>query len=289
MYHKFPEYSAVWKGIFGGYQSPGCYEFSYSLNYNELQINTLFYHVISSDKIYYSPDMITGMCNYNSTGSYSHSSPGAIREDTIARKVYFLPTGSSTETLLYDFNLNVGDTVKTYITSVCMPGVIVTQIDSIFIHGSYRKQWTIERPGCLFNNHGKIIEGIGSTMGLLEPMVNFEWWGTLTCFSQDYEDIYSIDSSSCIFPLTSNVFSILKNSSSVSIYPNPTKNSITISQTEPSFTNYEIYDLNSRLISENKIQRILQNVDLSSYAEGMYIVKLIGKEKIEFKKIVVVE
>jgi hypothetical protein len=73
------------------------------------------------------------------------------------------------------------------------------------------------------------------------------------------------------------------------IYPNPAKNSITISQTEPSFTKYEIYDLNGRLVSENKIQSILQKVDLSSYAEGMYIVKLIGGQKVEFKKIVVVE
>ncbi len=75
----------------------------------------------------------------------------------------------------------------------------------------------------------------------------------------------------------------------LAIYPNPTKNSMTISQTEKIFTAYEIYDLNGRLISENKIQSILQKVDLSNYAEGMYVVKLIGKEKVEFKKIVVVE
>lgn len=73
------------------------------------------------------------------------------------------------------------------------------------------------------------------------------------------------------------------------IFPNPAKNSITISQTEPTFNKYEIYDLNGRLVSENKIQSILQKVDLSSYPEGMYIVKLIGNQKVEFKKIVVVE
>lgn len=75
----------------------------------------------------------------------------------------------------------------------------------------------------------------------------------------------------------------------LAIYPNPTKNSITIYQTEKTFTAYEIYDLNGKLISANKIQSNLQKVDLSNYAEGMYVLKLIGKEKIEFKKIVVVE
>jgi subtilisin family serine protease len=73
------------------------------------------------------------------------------------------------------------------------------------------------------------------------------------------------------------------------IFPNPTKNSITISQTEPTFNKYEIYSLNGNLVSENKIQSIQQKVDLSGYAEGMYIVKLIGDQKVEFKKIVVTE
>ena len=73
------------------------------------------------------------------------------------------------------------------------------------------------------------------------------------------------------------------------IFPNPAKNSITISQTEPTFNKYEIYSLNGRLVAENKITSILQKVDLTGYAEGMYIVKLIGTQKVEFKKIVVVE
>ncbi|MBC7694331.1 MAG: S8 family peptidase [Burkholderiales bacterium] len=73
------------------------------------------------------------------------------------------------------------------------------------------------------------------------------------------------------------------------IFPNPAKTSITISQTEPTFNRYEIYDINGKLISENKIQNILQKVNLTNYAEGMYIVKLIGNQKVAFKKIVVIE
>ena len=73
------------------------------------------------------------------------------------------------------------------------------------------------------------------------------------------------------------------------IFPNPAKNSITISQTEPSFKKYEIYSINGKLVAESKINGILQKVDLSGYAEGMYIVKLIGNQKVEFKKIVVTE
>ncbi len=75
----------------------------------------------------------------------------------------------------------------------------------------------------------------------------------------------------------------------LNIFPNPAKNSIIISQTEKKYTTYEIYYLNGRLISENKLHNIKQKVDLSDFAEGMYIVKLIGTDKTTFKKIVVIE
>lgn len=73
------------------------------------------------------------------------------------------------------------------------------------------------------------------------------------------------------------------------IFPNPTKNTVTIFQTEKMFTTYEIYSLNGTLITENKIETINQKIDLSSYSKGMYLMKLIGKEKTAFKKIVVID
>jgi subtilisin family serine protease len=89
--------------------------------------------------------------------------------------------------------------------------------------------------------------------------------------------------------IATGIKEIKLNESELIIFPNPTKNNITIFQTEKIFTTYEIYALNGKLISENKITTTNQKVDLSGYSEGMYIVKLIGKEKTTFKKIVVVE
>lgn len=73
------------------------------------------------------------------------------------------------------------------------------------------------------------------------------------------------------------------------IFPNPAKNLITITQTEKSFTTYEIYSLHGTLISENKIETTIQKVDLSTYSKGIYLVKLIGKEKTVFKKVVLID
>ncbi len=89
--------------------------------------------------------------------------------------------------------------------------------------------------------------------------------------------------------ISTNITPSLILSVDLNIFPNPAKNSITISQTEPSFNKYEIYSLNGKLVKESKINGILQKVDLTGYAEGMYIVKLIGNQKVELKKIVITE
>ena len=89
--------------------------------------------------------------------------------------------------------------------------------------------------------------------------------------------------------ITTGISSNTISDNGLSIYPNPTKNNITISQTDKIYHSYEIYNLNGQLLFEEKIQNILQKVDLSSYTEGMYIIKLIGKERTLAKKIIVCE
>jgi serine protease len=89
------------------------------------------------------------------------------------------------------------------------------------------------------------------------------------------------------FPTRDNVKTISEEA--LSIFPNPAKGSFVISQSKLSFTKYEIYDINGRLISEENISSMYQTVDLKAYSEGIYIVKLISREKVEFKKIVVLE
>jgi len=46
--------------------------------------------------------------------------------------------------------------------------------------------------------------------------------------------------------------------------------------------------LNGQLLSENKIEGTNHTIEVANYAEGMYILKLIGKQTVEFKKIAVV-
>ena len=72
----------------------------------------------------------------------------------------------------------------------------------------------------------------------------------------------------------------------INIYPNPTKNSITISQEKQAFTKYEVYTLDGKLIQADALTGAVQTLDMEAYAEGMYLLKFSGPQGTAFKKIV---
>jgi subtilisin family serine protease len=89
--------------------------------------------------------------------------------------------------------------------------------------------------------------------------------------------------------LTTNVNESVSSDKQWQLFPNPAKNNITVSQTVYIFHQYEIYNLSGQRIAAYKIHSTLQTIDLSEFSEGMYMVKLIGEQKVEIKKIVVVK
>ena len=78
-------------------------------------------------------------------------------------------------------------------------------------------------------------------------------------------------------------------SNSFNVFPNPTKNFITITQNNLDFKSFEIYAVSGQLIAKNIINSVTEKIDLSSYSKGLYMIKLIGDDKQLVKKIVLVE
>ena len=124
-----------------------------------------------------------------------------IREEN--KRVFVLPNPTSAESeeyLAYDFNLTVGDTVPDpyYYQTPGGPSdynLVIHTIDSIFISGTWRKRYQI-------NSFPDIIEGVGSSSGLLNPL-NYAWSGScqiaLRCYiEQGVADFFT---SNCELPL----------------------------------------------------------------------------------------
>lgn len=193
-----------------------------------------------------------GCFNGNPLPGYGYM--GALRDDTIQKKIFFRLPNSSSDTLLYNFNLNVGDTVKSFLSSLdCNNGQIVA-IDSILIGNNYRKRFKLS---C---NPTYIIEGIGATTGLLEKFGSFETAGDLLCFSVNNQTLYP-NNNTCQ-PLAANP--VQKIDLELKLSPNPftTETLLTIGEPQhnASLSLYNMYGQEVRRISsisgkEVKIRR----------------------------------
>jgi hypothetical protein len=205
---------------------------------------------------------------------------GAIRSDTL-KHVYVFSAYDTSESLLYDFNLAVGDTLPlTFNYSTYYYNVnIVHSVDSIFMDSEFRRRFNI----CTTVNSNvviSLIEGVGSTKGLFGSLVLppiSEYVNELICFYLNNELWYSSNSSPCKIYSCSD-----EGTSEIAVYPNPVGSEIGLSFYGISGT----YDL----IIINASGQIVhsENIDVSAHpihsiykklARGIYIVRLNNKAK----------
>ena len=224
IYHQFPDSNAIWNVTYGGYQAQ-CSKYSYTLTSDTI-VNSVTYKKIYQQKSNYPNDPWTSGCDWCCPSPAIIYYAGALREDIVAKKVFYLPVSASSDTLLYDFNLAVGDPVPLSINNWC-PALQVESIDSVLIGTSYRKRWNMADPNinCV-STTSSVIEGIGNTFGLLERFDFFEQGGHLDCFSQNNQSLYPTYSPNSGCTIVSGVEELVQVGFTVS--PNPLSYQTTI-------------------------------------------------------------
>lgn len=180
VYHPFPDSNAVW-GMMAWCTDWNCGTYRYMQDYmaGDTAIDGTAYKIINQNV---SPDYEGCTCTIP-----EDLGPGFLREDTVARKVYWRFPGSTSDTLLYDFTLEVGDTLGGLYgnTGLCNEAVYTVQsIDSVLVGSSYHKRinfTSIDQDPC---NPTSIIEGVGATTGLTSCYVTGASFGiSLRCFT----------------------------------------------------------------------------------------------------------
>lgn len=208
-----------------------------------------------------------------------------IRQDTVLKKVWLLITASNTDTILFDFNLSVGDTIDAskafWAENYHAPYYsIVRSVDSILINGQYRRRFNYSpdfAPNCI----SSLIEGIGSTHGLMYgPPSCFEYTAVLREFIQDNQ-VFIGDPS--IIPFVchnfiTNVSNVYQEEDLLDIIPNPLHSS-SIVKVSKKFENGElkIYNSLGEQIREGKLAEqsaIFNRVNLGT---GFYFLQVISK------------
>lgn len=181
-----------------------------------------------------------------------------VREDTADRKVYgiikFATYGApdTVETVMYDYGLKLGDTFRhrrcfynkdSFAYHYDTFTHYVKAIDSIMLRGTWHKVFTLygvrhkKFSSVLVPNY-RVIEGLGSTEGLLTPLKSsasddgtiqftfcFETGGSIPSFNKKFETLYypwyEFDNSCYVA-----VQQIEKELSMVGVYPNPSNGQV---------------------------------------------------------------
>lgn len=278
----FADSNAVWK-INYRWMPPSPF------GYNGYAENYISGDTIINDKVYkkigktgydiFCTDIITSGPDYM----------GALREDTTQNKVFFIPDGFQNDTLLYDYNLQVGDTLPPGYNTMFLGGeLFVAFIDTIETIGVLRQRWNLEAE--YYGQFASIIEGIGSTTGLLEEIYMFEADAFLRCYYQNDTAVYTggVSANECVMPTDSCYFLGIYEEDilDVTCYPNPANDWLHITFSgNVSIEQVQIYDHIGRkvlLVSLN-----YEKIDVSELKPGMYFVSVLTNKGRSVQKLII--
>jgi hypothetical protein len=209
--------------------------------------------------------------------------------------------------LLYDFNLNAGDTFNLYYDSFSCGHPVgyykmpVDSVDSLFYGNKWRKRITFKQMVGFYFGPVIWVEGIGDIKygffnvafptGYTQAYYTIEWafcfngYARLNCFQ---EVGYAAYGNYCYNGPCPTGLNESANEYAISIYPNPVSNFLNIESKQPN-ENAEliIADVLGREIKSLPIQNQTTTVNMNDLKDGIYFVQIKTANGIVAKKIIV--
>lgn len=230
---------------------------------------------------YYDGDTTIGSHNYSKIYSDRYVSAqsivyhwydGAIRNDSAARMVYIVPRDSSADFVLYDFNLAVGQFFPVAWYCMLNPHTdTVAVIDSVLVGNYWHKRYRNS------DGYHELIEGIGSTGGLLAPhMTSGSEFTELLCVYHNDRPVWPDTSSGC-----ASFIGIHDNDSdsNLELFPTPSAGKLQFRNVSGTTNKVTVYSADGRLLQEYSVQADAFELDLSGEPEGVYFICLINQEE----------
>jgi hypothetical protein len=204
---------------------------------------------------------------------------GFIYEDTLSRKVFFLPSNDNycqnSEHELFDFSLKKGDSLSVCAKKVLTPynsanNIKVDSVKRDFLFNKMRNtiflQGSKSHFGLLYIGRSQITEGVG-----------YEDFGVLFHKSRlhAFDKFCEGSLQKCEFNTATNN---LTNQLNIRIFPNPTTDKVFIESAETIET-ISIYDISGNILSINNQNNTL---DIAHLQSGMYIIKIKLENKLQY-------
>jgi len=279
-YYPFPTHDAVWREYKNHLIGPSNSEY-----YN-------FQNFISGDtmisgktchKIYKTGTVRVTSYAGDSLYDFENVYVGAIREDS-SKRVYLC---NVPERVLYDFNLQIGDTLPamygTYNNADCI--FIVSEIDSVVVAGNFHKRFKITYYIGPQQYVTYFIEGIGASTGLISLFIgSYMGLSQLICFMQDSINAYPYGHECELVYLGVDETTTKQQ---INIFPNPGSGVISLSGLPDQHVSIQVYNLFGQKVYETYDARRDSKIDLSHLPKGMFLLKvLMNGETIKTEKIV---
>ena len=200
------------------------------------------------------------LCDENIT--YGPLFQGLLRQEG---RVLYTHDGNE-EVLLYDFDLEVGEMLPLTANNG-NDQILVTELDSVEMNGSWKRTFTVQGDWS-----ERIIEGVGSDMGLFEPLSSaFECSYNLDCYGFGGQAYYPEPGPSCelvmgLVELQSDDFSVA---------PNPTYGPVNVSRIgNGSSMPVDVLDAEGRSCMRTAISGASVQLDLAHLRAGTYVVRV---------------
>lgn len=206
--------------------------------------------------------------------------------------VLFRDTLNQLDTL-YNFNLNVGDSVLYDFSGGYSDWLEILEIDSVEINGSDYKRFHFEEP--IMTTFGSLdeiwIEGIGSVHGPLFTRYEREFSGEmpdsmlLTCSYSSGQEVWNHPYyENCYVNIVLGLKKL--NQNNFSIYPNPFKSEIYIDSKNSNIEEITIYNHLGKEIRKIIDYSINESIDLTSFDSGVYFIKIQADQNSTIKQVI---
>jgi len=219
-----------------------------------------------------------------------------LREDSLEKRVWVLPQDSVNEKILYDFSLDIGDSIYLdfhpanefyfpsgwyYVESITNYNLISSTVNKFTLYQKsnpvYKVYW---------------LEGVGNTYSpiyTLEQKIEPNYPEVL-CMFQDSEDIYRHPTwDTCSYFNTSANFDLTKEKM-VDIYPNPNSGKFVLKIELQRKTEFQIQltsNTGQIIYSESVVASFYKKeIDFSGYAKGVYALKVVSDGGVVTKKVI---
>ncbi len=221
---------------------------------------------------------------------------GYVRE-TVDGKVYYSGNPPN-DSLIYDFNLEAGDTIAYVELYQCWDWMVVDAVDTVMFFNQPRKRHLISTGNCGDPSMDHTwIEGVGSFMGpfnelIYHHLIVYDYSSALLCFKENDTVKYTNSNFNTCYYSSGGVGVEVAGANSVQleVHPHPVNGISLVSIAGPTVPgNYELklWDLQGRLLHREPMDPVQGfRLDQSMISPGIYLLeleldgKLVGRQQV---------